>query len=81
MRQFLHIRNCYGYFLPHLASWHSGSYVLYCVLDYLVDYVNYHVIVNSGDVSFGRGRGRLIGRYFFYQKPKGYGFLASPALV
>ena len=76
MLQFLHTENYYGYFRILLVS-----YVHYCVLDYLVDGVSYHVIVNFGDVSFGRGRGRLIGQYSFYQKLKGYGFEASPVLV
>ena len=83
MLQFLHTGNYYGYFRTHLVFWHSGSYILYCVLDYLVDYVNFHVIGSFGDASLvsGRDPGKLIGLYFFSQKNLDCGFSASPALV
>ena len=80
MPQFLHTTNCYGYFLPHLVFWHSGSYVLYYVLDHPVDYVNFHVIGSFGDASSGRGPGKLIGLYFFFPKRSDCGSSASPAL-
>ena len=68
MLQFQHTGNYYGFWI------HRAFYVHYYGLDYLVDCVSYHVIVKSGDVSFGHGHGRLIGQKSSYPKLNGYGF-------